>query len=106
MQCRACESKKTRVSCTRQEGDITKRYRRCLDCGHTYITLETYLVPKADYRRIKRGEANNMSVLTETNVRDIRQLAHDNTYEFIAKRYGIHKSTVYRIVHFKIWSHI
>ena len=106
MLCRACESKNTRVTCTRQEGDSTKRYRRCLDCGHRYITLETYLVPKSKYRRTQCGEANHLSVLTEANVHEIRQLAFANTYESIAKQYGIHKSTVYRIVHRKRWSHL
>lgn len=106
MLCRACESKNTRVTCTRREDGSTKRYCRCLDCGHRYITLEAYLIPKSKYRRTQRGEANNLSVLTEANVREIRHLALDNTYESIAKKYGIHKSTVYRIVHFKIWSHI
>mgnify|MGYP000712290015 CR=1 FL=1 len=106
MKCPKCKSTSTRVTCTQHQGNETKRYCRCLDCGHRYITLEAYLIPKSKYRRTQRGEANNLSVLTEANVREIRQLAFDNTYESIAKKYGIHKSTVYRIVHFKIWSHI
>jgi DNA invertase Pin-like site-specific DNA recombinase len=37
---------------------------------------------------------------------DIRRLAVDNTYAVIAKRYGIHKDTVYRIVNRKLWGHL
>jgi hypothetical protein len=57
-------------------------------------------------RQIKRGEDNNLAVLTEQNVRDIRNLAQHNTYKVIAKQYGIHPSTVYRIVKAKSWSHV
>jgi DNA invertase Pin-like site-specific DNA recombinase len=44
--------------------------------------------------------------LTEQNVRDIRQLAQEYTYKVIAKRYGIHPQTVYRIVKAKRWAHL
>jgi DNA invertase Pin-like site-specific DNA recombinase len=57
-------------------------------------------------RQIKRGEDNNFAVLTEQNVRDIRQLAQAYTYKVIAKRYGIHPQTVYRIVKAKRWAHL
>lgn len=108
MRCRSCKSKNTRVTCTEHQGNTTKRYCRCLDCEERYITVETYLHPIAEThpRQIKRGEDNNLAVLTEQNVRDIRRLAQDNTYKVIAKQYGIHPSTVYRIVNGKRWSHI
>jgi DNA-binding CsgD family transcriptional regulator len=57
-------------------------------------------------RQIKRGEDNNLAVLTEQNVRDIRNLAQHSTYKLIAQQYGIHPSTVYRIVKAKSWSHV
>jgi hypothetical protein len=110
MKCRLCQSNNTRVICTRR-GDIqTRRYRRCLDCEHRYISIEVYLKPPkppSPYKRpARRGEDCNLAVLTEMNVLDIRRLALDTTYAVIAKRYGIHKDTVYRIVNRKLWSHV
>jgi DNA invertase Pin-like site-specific DNA recombinase len=94
----------------RRQGGQNRRYRRCLDCGHTFVTVETYakpIKPPSPYRRpVKRGEDSNLAVLTEGNVLDIRRLALDTTYADIAKQYGIHKDTVYRIVNRKIWSHL
>jgi Mg2+ and Co2+ transporter CorA len=108
MKCPKCKSTSTRVTCTKHQGNETKRYCRCLDCEKRYITIETYLVPVREIhpRQIKRGEENNFAVLTEQNVRDIRQLAQEYTYKVIAKRYGIHPQTVYRIVKAKRWAHI
>lgn len=108
MKCPKCKSTSTRVTCTNHFGNETKRYCRCLDCEKRYITVETYLVPVREIhpRQIKRGEDNNFAVLTEQNVRDIRRLAQDTTYKVIAKRYGIHPQTVYRIVKAKRWAHV
>jgi len=110
MQCPSCKSNQTRVTCTQKNADKTKRYRRCLDCEHRFISIETYLTPPklpSIYRRpARRGEECNLAVLTESNVMDIRRLAVDNTYAVIAKRYGIHKDTVYRIVNRKLWGHL
>jgi DNA invertase Pin-like site-specific DNA recombinase len=56
---------------------------------------------------VKKGEANGSSVLLEQNVRKIRELAEQNViYKDIAKQFGIHPSTVYRIIKRKIWSHV
>ena len=110
MQCPVCASKETRVTCTQKNSDKTKRYRRCLNCEHRFISIEVYLKPPKPpsirERQIIRGEKSNFAVLTEANVLDIRKLALDNTYAVIAKRYGIHKDTVYRIVNRKRWSHL
>ncbi len=110
MKCRLCASGNTRVTCTDQGNHQTKRYKRCLDCDHRFVTVETYMLPPTNpdirARRVRRGEASGLSVLTEANVLDIRRLAIHNTYEQIAKQFGIHKSTVYRIVNLKLWSHI
>jgi DNA-directed RNA polymerase subunit RPC12/RpoP len=110
MQCPACGSKETRVTCTQKNSDKTKRYRRCLDCDHRFISIEIYLkppkLPSLYKRPPKRGEDCNLAVLTERNVLDIRKLALDTTYAVIAKRYGIHKDTVYRIVNRKRWRHL
>jgi IS30 family transposase len=54
-----------------------------------------------------KGEQVGTAVLTEANVLEIRKLAFENEkYMAIAKRFGIHKDTVYRIVKRKLWSHV
>lgn len=115
MRCRACSSKNTRVTCTEHHGHQTVRYCRCLDCLAKYKTVETYEQPKRGsapgYKphpnQLKRGEDVSTSVLTEDNVKQIRSLAANNvTYVVIAKQFGIHKDTVYRIVKRKTWTHV
>jgi DNA-binding CsgD family transcriptional regulator len=115
MNCRKCNSKDTRVTVTEHHGNETWRYCRCLKCGTNFKTIETYAILKRGSipgvpqhsNCIRRGEQSGTSVLTEQNVRDIRLLAETKTtYKEIAERYGIHHSTVYRIVKRKRWSHI
>jgi len=110
MKCPSCFTTETRVTCTRHGVHETKRYCRCLKCHKRYITIEKYqvLVSKVQRRPCQyiRGEESPFAVLTEQNVRDIRKLAKHTRYVDIAKQYGIHRVTVYRIVHFKRWSHV
>jgi len=116
MRCRACNSRNTRVTSTNLSNAIlTKRYCRCLDCKAHYQTTETYTTPKRgsmfgvqqDNSRKARGERISTAVLTEANVREIRRLSSNKqTYVEIAKRFGIHKDTVYKIVNRKSWAHV
>jgi DNA invertase Pin-like site-specific DNA recombinase len=54
-----------------------------------------------------KGEQVGTAVLTEKNVQEIRRLAAaKQTYVLIAKRFGIHKDTVYKIVKHKLWAHV
>ena len=43
MKCPKCNSKETRVSCTENHEDFTKRYCRCLNCKARFRTTEKYL---------------------------------------------------------------
>lgn len=115
MKCRYCNSTNTRVTVTEHKGNETHRYCRCLDCEARYKTIETYAIKKRGaIPGVKqhdnctlRGERVGTSVLTEENIRTIRKLAEEKIiYEEIAKRFGIHKATVYRIVKRKIWGHV
>ena len=116
MRCRACNSLNTRVTSTfHKNATITIRYCRCLDCTARYQTLERYVTTKRgsmfgveqDNSRKARGERISSSVLTEDNVREIRKLsAAKQTYIQIAKQFGIHKDTVYKIVNRKSWAHV
>jgi hypothetical protein len=115
MKCRQCNSTNTRATCTQHKGNETWRYCRCLDCNARYKTIETYAISKRGAIpgirqhvncRVK-GEQVGTAVLTEANVLEIRRLAFENEkYMSIAKRFGIHKDTVYRIVKRKLWSHV
>lgn len=40
LQCPECKSENTTVYSTRQRADRVTRYRRCLDCNHTFSTIE------------------------------------------------------------------
>jgi hypothetical protein len=115
MKCRQCNSSNTRAVCTRHKGNETWRYCRCLDCEARYKTVEMYAAAKRGcVLGVKqhvncrvRGEQVGSAVLTEANVLEIRRLAAENEkYQVIAKRFGIHKDTVYRIVKRKLWSHV
>lgn len=116
MRCRACNSRNTRVTSTDiTNAVLTKRYCRCLDCKTHYQTTETYTVVKhgsmfgvqQDNSRKARGERVSSAVLTEANVLEIRRLSSGKqTYNQIAKRFGIHKDTVYKIVNRKSWAHV
>ena len=115
MKCRSCNSTNTRVTATEHHGNESWRYCRCLDCKAHYKTIETYAVLKrGSIPGVKqhpncyvKGEQVGTAVLTEANILEIRRLASDNqTYVQIAKRFGIHKDTVYKIIKRKTWSHV
>ena len=115
MKCRQCNSISTRVTATSHKGNETWRYCRCLDCNARFKTIETYAIKKRGsvpgvkqhVNCLRQGLNNGSSILTKTNVLEIRRLAATNhTYVSIAKVFGIHKSTVYRIVKRKLWAHV
>jgi hypothetical protein len=115
MKCRSCNSLNTKVTVTTHKLTETWRYCRCLDCNSRYKTIEKYAVlkrgaipgvPQHINCRFK-GEKNGTSVLTEANVLEIRRLASNKqTYVQIAKHFGIHKDTVFKIVNRKSWAHV
>jgi transcriptional regulator NrdR family protein len=113
MRCRSCNSSNTKVTVTEHRNSETWRYCRCLDCKIRYKTIERYAQtkPKISARskntQFKQGKANTSAVLTETNVIELRKLVMEGkTYVEIAKKFGIHKDTVYRIANRKLWSHV
>ena len=115
MKCRFCGSVDTSVTVTSHHGNETWRYCRCATCDARFKTIETYALLKRGAVPGKKqhencyvkGEQVGTAVLTEKNVREIRRLASNKqTYVLIAKHFGIHKDTVYKIVKHKLWSHI
>ena len=110
MNCPNCRTTETRVTCVRRTPKETKRYCRCLNCQHRYITLEFYadVVNRRNQYPLQphHGEDNPFAVLTADNVRAIRRLAQDTPQYVIAEQYGIHRNTVSRIVKRKLWAHL
>ena len=113
MRCRSCNSSNTKVTVTEHKVNETWRYCRWLDCKARYKTIEKYAKPKpkislrSQKTQFKQGETNPSSVLTEANVIQLRRLVMEGkTYVEIAKEFGIHRDTVYRIATRKLWSHV
>lgn len=113
MRCRNCNSKNTRVTATEHHDKETWRYCRCLNCKHTYKTIEIYAKqkpgpvlgtktgPKA------KGSSNGASVLTEKDVIKLRNMAASGTRNSeLSVIFGIAPATVSRIKTGKLWSHV
>jgi hypothetical protein len=114
MRCRTCNSRNTRVTTTDStNAGLTKRYCRCLDCKAHYQTTETYLVlkpgPKLGSKTGTKvcGSAHPQSVLTETDVIRLRDMYQNGTRQVeLVKIFGVNKTTIYKIVHRKKWTHV
>ena len=52
------------------------------------------------------GEDNGYAKLTDNQVREIRQLAGSKSQRAIAKEFGVHQGSVWRIIHRKSWAHV
>jgi len=99
---------------TEHRQDGTHRWLRCGACNASIRTLERYLHPKPGPKPgtprpgpRARGSSNGASVLTEDDVRRLRELASSGvTQRNLAREYGIAPATVSRIVTRKLWSHI
>lgn len=114
LKCRYCNSKNTRVTCTRDYKNFLKKYKRCLDCNKTFRTIETYEQPKPGpvpgtprTRNICMGESHPMSTFTDNDIIAMRQLWNEGqTLTAIAKRYGISRPHVSNIVNYRAWKHV
>jgi hypothetical protein len=53
-----------------------------------------------------KGENHNQSKLTEAQVREIRSKKGVNTYEALAKEYGVTKSAISSILNNRTWNHL
>lgn len=114
MLCRSCSSQNTRVTCTDKYETFTKRYCRCLDCGHKFRTVEKYEFqkpgpPKGVSRpgRIARGSAHGCAILTEKDVLEMRQLRKKGwTLQELRDKYGMSSSYISKIVNYKQWTHV
>lgn len=113
MRCNSCGGE-TRVVNTEHRPDGTHRWLRCQHCDAMTRTLEKYLHPKPGPKPGARrpgpfayGSRNGASVLTEDDVRRLREQAASGVLQKnLAREYGIAPATVSRIVTRKIWSHL
>lgn len=113
MRCSQCPGK-TRVVATEHREDGTHRWLRCLQCDALTRTVERFLNPKpgpkpGTPRSGPRalGSRNGASVLTESDVVRLRDLASlGYLQKELAKQYGIAPTTVSNIVTRKAWAHV
>ena len=109
MNCRACNSTNTRVTCTEQAGDVANRWCRCLDCKSKFKTIERYAVAKPIPLdpHVLRGDKNPNAKLNAIQVQTVRHL-HQQGYSNgqIALRLKMHRSTICKIVNYKTYKNI
>ena len=52
------------------------------------------------------GQANGYAKLTDNQVREIRRLAGSMSQRAIARKFGVHQGSVWKIIHRKSWAHV
>jgi HNH endonuclease len=64
-------------------------------------------LPQAHPERLKRGSQHGCAKLVESDIHVMRAaLAAGESKRSIARRYGVHRATIQRIAHGKIWRHV
>ena len=109
MNCHKCHAR-TRVVHREERSDGAHRWRRCVSCDSLQRTIER---PFNGSRVVVRtspktsGELNANSILTEADVRLIRErYAAGVSRSVLATRFGMSKTTIAEIVTFKSWRHL
>lgn len=113
MRCRWCNGK-ARVTHVTHRADGTHRWLRCLVCGESTRTIETYLIPKPGPKRGSKkpgsyasGSRNPASVLLEVDVVRMRELHSAGTPQVqLARLFGVSPNLVSRIVRRLLWTHV
>ena len=106
----------TRVVDTRLISQGQRRWLRCQNCGQLTRSIETYEsgrripgpLPGVRRRRpARQGASNGRSVLTDADIRRIREQAAAGTPRAVlAKRYGVTPNHITRIVRRRAWRHV
>ena len=79
----------------------------CVNPDHLFLgTQADNMQDKAVKGRALSGEENPQSLLTASQVLEIRELAGTMTHREIAEKYGVHKATVSDITRRQTWAHI
>lgn len=82
MKCPKCESNNTTVRCGyHTKNGNYRRYRRCLDCQHTFISIE-YYVPHKYIGKYKKMRINdNLRLMYYNDQRGILRVKEDILHE-------------------------
>ncbi len=104
MSCPACTTRMCVVH-SQSFDNTTQRWYRCPECGEGLRTCETIHLGGA--KRNPRGSAHPNAVLTEENVRALRD-AHERGVSLnqLATEYGLNRSTVIDIIKRRSWTHV
>lgn len=93
----------SRVINLERRADGSHRWRRCVACGCRFRSLEVIFKPAGP----RCGEDVHWAVLTEDNVRDIRnRFQRGETLTFLSDVFGVHRDTIRYIVQRKSWKHV
>jgi hypothetical protein len=103
MNCTKCAIK-LRVVNTQSFDNITQRWYRCPECDGRLRTCETVHLGGA--KRNPKGSAHPNAVLTEDDIVALRREREHSTIDQLAKRFGIHRSTVINILKGRAWGHV
>jgi DNA-binding XRE family transcriptional regulator len=86
---------------------------RCVNPDHLFLgtqrdnALDMITKQRQRLPEIKSGEAHNMSILKESEVREIRQLRDSGqSHNAIAKRFGVSRPTITAIFNGRLWRHL
>jgi len=81
----------------------------CCNPAHIFLgTLADNIYDAARKKRMARGERNSHSKLTKADVRQIRAdyAAGLASGKALAKKYGMHDTTIYDVINRKSWKHV
>lgn len=82
-----------------------KGHEGCCAQNHLrWATREENYADKVLHGTDSRGERNGVSKLTEKSVRQIRELSETTNYSRLAKKFGVGRSTIKRIVKREAWA--
>lgn len=105
-----------RYICQRKHGPAPgDNYDAAHECGHGWCANGNHLfwktrvdnmLDKKRHGTWLEGETAHQAILTEEQVREIRALVATMQQKEIAKLYGVHKNTIWHIVHGNTWKHV
>lgn len=81
--------------------------RVCCNPAHLATgTHEDNCQDRQKANRQARGESAGRARLTEDQVKEIRAACETESQADVASRFGVHRTTIWHIVHRRIWNHI
>ena len=81
----------------------------CVNPNHLFLgTQAENIKDKVEKGRQARGEKIGISKLNENQIKEIRDayIKKEGSQRLLAKKYGVHQSTIWRAVNYLVWKHI